>query len=114
EVLFDLGAIGFDDLAAELDAAIAEVMLSPMGQRPLDEITLVARGSDERAAGARRVLVARGVLWASGLDARRRAATSGPRSLQEVARALFARAAATNTSTWSLTQLADEVATACG
>ena len=114
ESVFQLGLIGFDDIAADLDAALAETALSSLRAAPLDELARVARGTGDQVVEARRMLAARGILWASGLDARLRAVNKGSKDLREPLRKILRDAAEASRSTMSIDELASAIGASAG
>ncbi|MEJ7730765.1 MAG: hypothetical protein WKG00_16300 [Polyangiaceae bacterium] len=91
DLLHRFGLITPAELAAEVEGLVALAVTSPF--RADDHATL-ARRAAARERGALPLLVARGALYALRIDALIRARSGGKRSLDDVLRALYARAAA--------------------
>jgi hypothetical protein len=88
ELLFRFGMLTPEEYMDEINGIIGSVVLSPYAGRPMAE--LVERAPVDGLA--RRHLAARGVLYATALDARMRAAGAGARALDPILSELFARA----------------------
>jgi hypothetical protein len=106
ETLYTLGLLSFDDLAADLNAALAEATLSKLRTANLDALVTAANAGEESALDARRMLAARGILWASGVDARARDASKGQKDLRDTLRDILTEAATSRRDTWSVEELA--------
>jgi hypothetical protein len=89
EVLFDLGTLSPEDYADEVNAHHAVLATAPLRRAAIAELATAAIAGDGEAHA---VLVARGVLYATRLDARIRARHRGARSLRAVLRELIAEA----------------------
>lgn len=93
EVLFDLGTLSADDYADELNLHQAELATAPLRAASNAEVAAAASAADPEVAGAAQaLLIARGALYATRLDAAIRARTGGGRSLRDLLRGLVARA----------------------
>lgn len=110
ESLYQLGLVSYDDLAADLNAALAEGALSKLRAAKLDALVIAANSGGDDAIDARRMLAARGILWASGVDARMRSSSKGEKDLRSVMRAILAEAGKQGRDTWSVEELAKYVA----
>lgn len=110
ESLYQLGLVSFDDIAADLNAALAEGTLSKLRAAKLDALVTAANASGDDAIDARRMLAARGILWASGIDARTRAGSKGQKDLRDVMRAILEEAGKQRRDAWSVEELSKYVA----
>ncbi len=86
DLLFRFGLISPAEMATEVEGLTALAATSPL--RPAGNAALA-----KRPPGALPLLVARGALYATGVDARLRAKSRGARALPNVVRELYARAA---------------------
>jgi hypothetical protein len=91
ELLHRFGLISPAELAAEVEGLVALAVTSPL--RVHGHAGLARRVAD-RERGALPLLVARGALYALRIDALIRTRSGGKRSLDDVLRALYARATA--------------------
>lgn len=89
EVLFDLGTLSLEDYADEVNAHHAELATASRRSAPIAELATAAAAGDVEAHA---ILVARGVLHATRIDARIRAKHRGARSLRALLRELVAEA----------------------
>lgn len=93
EVLLDLGTLSADDYADEVNLHQAELATAPLRAASNAEVAAAASAGDpEAAADAQALLIARGALYATRVDAAIRAKTRGGRSLRDLLRDLIARA----------------------
>lgn len=77
ELLLELGLLTPDEYRAELDSIELMLATSPLRDRPLSELVARVDDPDPRVAvDARASLVARGVMYATWIDARLRASPS--------------------------------------
>jgi len=114
ESLYQLGLLSYDDLAADLNAALAEVTLSKLRASRLEALVASANAGSEGAVDARRMLAARGILWATSVDARMRAASKGQKDLRDLMRAIVAEAGKQRRDTWSVEELRAFVSVTAG
>ncbi len=109
QILFDMGMLTPADRAAEVDALLATIALSPLGHASLD--ALAKDGSPE----AVRVSAARGALAALELDLALRDHPQGSaRSLEAFTRELLRAAAEERVDAMPLARFLDEVTRAAG
>lgn len=99
EVLWALGTLSTDDYAAEINAHLAEVATAPLRNASNAEVAAAAAGGDVEAHA---LLVARGVLVATRLNAEIQTRHAGRRSLQTVLQELVAEARAKRTGEFPL------------
>ncbi len=89
EVLWSLGTLSTDDYADEINMHVAELTTSPLRKASNAEVAAAVAGGD---ADAHALLVARGVLIATRLEAAIHERHAGARSLQAILRELIAEA----------------------
>lgn len=111
EVLWSLGTLSTEDYATEINAHLAEVTTSPLRRADNAAVAVAAAGGD---ADAHALLVARGVLIATRLDAMLRERHAGERSLQSVLRALVAAARRDDVRELSLAALLEHITVELG
>ncbi|HFE45777.1 MAG TPA: hypothetical protein ENJ18_09865 [Nannocystis exedens] len=84
QLLYGLGALTDDEFVAEINAWEAALSTSRFRQHTRLELAAIAEGQGSEAEAARALLVARGALYATSLDARIRKNSRGWASLKSV------------------------------
>jgi hypothetical protein len=106
EVLYDLGTLSAADYADELNRHHAELATSPLRHASNRDVAAAVPDDPDAAP----LLVARGVLYATRLDALSKSRHAGARSLQTIVRALIARARERGVAELPLTAFTDLLA----
>ncbi|HEY0135426.1 MAG TPA: hypothetical protein VGB85_15185 [Nannocystis sp.] len=106
EVLFDLGTLSLEDYADEVNGHHAELVTSRSRAATIAALASAAATGDHDAAA---LLLARGVLYATRIDALIRAKHRGARSLRALLRELVAEARARNVGALPLQAFTDRL-----
>ncbi len=88
QLLYGLGALSDDEFVAEINAWEAAITTSPLRKQTRLQLAAIAEGPSTQAEAARALLVARGALYATSLDAQIRVNSQGWASLKSVVTAL--------------------------
>ncbi len=92
QLLYELGALTDDEFVAEINAWEATLTTSVLRQHTRRQIAEIAEGQSTEAETARALLVARGALYATSLDAQLRLHSQGWASLKTIVTEVVSRA----------------------